>query len=637
MSLIILKTNFKSWIILMLATIHGISTECEPGWQAVGQTYCYRIGDAMLTWAAATSECNKLDSMLLRPYDQYVVQDVKQLLATSNDTRWWTGLNDISNPQIWVWDTGMYASQVEDPSIFNWIREPDDTKHLQNCAALNEQGSLTDERCSDRYRYICEYPMQGGSCLSGWLNFSGGCYLFPAGLGDPWSMLKWTDANQKCQTVLQGMTGAQGITPHLLFIETQAELNYIRYQLPLISLTSEIWWIGLTDNQTEGQFKWTDGRPIGSLAFWASEWNNLGAKERCVYTNSVGSMADFNCNKSVSYICQKENDVSSVVLPGLGCPSSWTRAGRYCYHFETTQRESWADARSICKSAGADLIKVDSFDKKSWVEAQNAMFDSGLWYWTGLNYQQAKTWRWADNSPANLTLVKWNAEPNNYKGNEACTIIRKSGKFNDVNCLIQAGYVCEYNSEDAPCSSGWLSQTVGDFTNCYYIGTDLATYDEAHARCNQQSAPFDSFLLAINTQDELTFVAQSLSAVNTMVEEFYTGLTDAGHEGLWTYDTSFNPMPADGLIPWSKSPDFPKGNENCATIIFAGSYINVACTDLNPYICEKLAYGVASKGSRLFTKFSVSSVFVLAAYFLVYGLCLHYILHVSYVLFPAFA
>ena len=42
---------------------------------------------------------------------------------------------------------------------------------------------------------------------------------------------------------------------------------------------------------------------------------------------------------------------------------------------------------------------------------------------------------------------KWHQEPNNYKGAEDCAVIFKGGTFNDVSCLIQAGFICEQNSE----------------------------------------------------------------------------------------------------------------------------------------------------------------------------------------------
>lgn len=35
--------------------------------------------------------------------------------------------------------------------------EPDDTKHLENCAAINIQATVSDEDCTERHGYICEY------------------------------------------------------------------------------------------------------------------------------------------------------------------------------------------------------------------------------------------------------------------------------------------------------------------------------------------------------------------------------------------------------------------------------------------------------------------------------------------------
>lgn len=616
----------------------AINPNCGPDWNIVGNNYCYRVSNVRMTWFKADQECKKMDSILVRVYDSSVVSDIQGMLKTSTDTRWWTGLNDQVDPNVWVFDRGSYAVTA-DISTINWIIEPDDRKHLQNCGALSMLGSVSDERCADKYNYICEYQNAGGeSCVQGWFNYSTSCYLFPATTDDQYAMLSWNDAKKRCATALQG-TSAQSQTSHLLYIESQAELNYIRHQMPSISLTSQLWWIGLTDSQIEGQFKWTDGNPVDtSLVFWAQEPNNLGGQEKCVYTNSNGSLADLNCNNQESYICMKESDTNTNILPGLGCPSAWTRAGTFCYLIETNLRKTWSDAKSACSQSGANLIKVDTLDKKSWIEMQNSIFESGLWFWTGLNYQ-SKSWHWADGSAADMKLVKWNIEPNNYKGDEACAVATKSGTFNDVNCLIKAGFICEFNTEDHPCPAGWISRNVGDQTNCYYISKTLATYDEAHAKCNQLSFPTASYLMAFSGLDELNWTLSQLQQQTSNVTEWYTGLTDKGHEGFWGFDTNWNSPPPAGLIPWTKMPRFVKGNENCVVIIFGAVYINTDCSYKQPYICERPAYGVSSSaGSRVFlSKYSLSSVFILGMYFVVYALCLHYLLHLTYVLFPAFA
>lgn len=626
-------------VLVVFFFVLGDDTKCGPDWTIVGTNYCYRLGSVKISWFDADAECKKLDATLVRPYDQTVVSDIRTLVTGSTDTRWWTGLNDIVKAGDWIFDRGGLAVSA-DLSQINWIREPDDQNHQQNCGAINIQGSVSDERCGDKNRYICEYQLPaGGSCLQGWYNFSSGCYLFPAGLDDPWSLLTWNDAKKKCSTILQN-TAASSQTAHLLYIETQDELNYIRQQMPLITLTSQLWWIGLSDSTTEGQFKWLDGSPINTnLVFWAQEPNNLGGYEKCTYTNSNGSLGDLNCTNQENYICMKENDINPNTLPGLGCPAAWTRAGHFCYLIETNTPRTWSDAQGSCQGSGASLIKMDSLDKKTWIQMQNDIFESGLWFWTGLNNLQSNQWHWTDGSNADMSLVQWNIEPNNYKGNEGCAVVMRSGGFNDVNCLIKAGFICELNSEDMPCPNGWVGRNVGDQTNCYYFSNTQATFDEAHAKCNQLSFPTTSYLMAFQGQDELNWtISQVQKLPVSNVTQWYTGLTDVGHEGFWSFDTTWNSPPPDAIIPWTKMPQFVKGNENCVAIIFGATYINTACSDKRAYICERPVYGLSSgAGSRVFLKkFSMSSPIIIGLYFIVYALCLHYMLHLTYIMIPTF-
>lgn len=40
----------------------------------------------------------------------------------------------------------------------------------------------------------------------------------------------------------------------------------------------------------------------------------------------------------------------------------------------------------------------------------------------------------------------WNAEPNDYKGQEDCATIRADGTFNDLSCTWFASPLCEVNN-----------------------------------------------------------------------------------------------------------------------------------------------------------------------------------------------
>uniref|UniRef100_A0A672K2Z2 CD209 antigen-like protein C n=1 Tax=Sinocyclocheilus grahami TaxID=75366 RepID=A0A672K2Z2_SINGR len=64
-------------------------------------------------------------------------------------------------------------------------------------------------------------------------------------------------------------------------------------------------WIGLTDIEVEGRWKWVDGSTLTSR-FWASgQPNNYkGKEEDCALIHSPG-WADFPCNDKHKWICEK--------------------------------------------------------------------------------------------------------------------------------------------------------------------------------------------------------------------------------------------------------------------------------------------------------------------------------------------
>ncbi|KAL6467035.1 hypothetical protein MHYP_G00248390 [Metynnis hypsauchen] len=62
-------------------------------------------------------------------------------------------------------------------------------------------------------------------------------------------------------------------------------------------------WIGLTDSETEGVWKWVDGSTLAT-GFWANgdPNGNLG-DEDCVVT--AKNWADYPCNHGFVWICEK--------------------------------------------------------------------------------------------------------------------------------------------------------------------------------------------------------------------------------------------------------------------------------------------------------------------------------------------
>ncbi|XP_071361295.1 CD209 antigen-like protein D [Trachinotus anak] len=130
--------------------------------------------------------------------------------------------------------------------------------------------------------------LETASCPDKWIRFGNSCYSY-------YTVKKtMSESQQFCET-----HGAQ-----LPIVSSEEE------QIFLSSFPDSIW-IGLTDEETEGLWKWVDGTKATTV-YWADgEPNNGGINqnENCVHiTKWIADIKNWNdlpCNSKLDFICEK--------------------------------------------------------------------------------------------------------------------------------------------------------------------------------------------------------------------------------------------------------------------------------------------------------------------------------------------
>uniref|UniRef100_A0A8P4GDI2 C-type lectin domain-containing protein n=1 Tax=Dicentrarchus labrax TaxID=13489 RepID=A0A8P4GDI2_DICLA len=135
-------------------------------------------------------------------------------------------------------------------------------------------------------------PKQKKTCPAGWKMFSCTCYLFSN------NSHSWEEGRQDCRE-----RGAD-----LVIIDSSEEQEFVTKNIRKDT------WIGLTDRDNEGTWKWTDGTPL-TLAYWVRGQPDSGAgdpkwgEEDCAIViagkETEGNWNDRRCEDAQKWICEK--------------------------------------------------------------------------------------------------------------------------------------------------------------------------------------------------------------------------------------------------------------------------------------------------------------------------------------------
>ncbi|KAL2098023.1 hypothetical protein ACEWY4_007230 [Coilia grayii] len=144
-----------------------------------------------------------------------------------------------------------------------------------------------------------------GRCPESWLRFNSSCYVISA------VTTTWNEGRQNCTEK----------DADLVIINSKAEQEYLN---DMVKNFKEVW-IGLSDSDNEGMWKWVDGTPLTeSLKFWKSgEPNDSNGNEDCAVLSrqtqsspkpfsvrgnpaTLQTWNDIPCYRSLPFICERK-------------------------------------------------------------------------------------------------------------------------------------------------------------------------------------------------------------------------------------------------------------------------------------------------------------------------------------------
>ncbi|KAJ1084933.1 hypothetical protein NDU88_005073 [Pleurodeles waltl] len=154
------------------------------------------------------------------------------------------------------------------------------TKVLEYIGCKNRTSA---QICSQFFYWVC--PIN-------WQMHNGKCYLFTQ------TKLSWEKSRSFCQS-------------------SQADLVIIADKMEQLFISNttktDIYWIGLTDKDQKGIWKWVNDVTFQSPKFWnCQQPDNFGAREHCVTVGADGPCGasslwnDAPCETEYKFICQKE-------------------------------------------------------------------------------------------------------------------------------------------------------------------------------------------------------------------------------------------------------------------------------------------------------------------------------------------
>ncbi|XP_041458722.1 macrophage mannose receptor 1-like isoform X2 [Lytechinus variegatus] len=413
---------------------------CQPGWIRFDNR-CYKMygiddPNQRMSWFEARDTCKAIPNTNLVTIHSHELQAFLTSKLIGTNIAMWIGLSDSIISGRFFWTDG---SSV-DYTYWN-SGEPNNYGSGEDCTEMiaieTWAGKWNDLTCDANLGFICQGVLDPNgqaptddpnSCRNGFTQYGTACYQV---LDRPYV---FSEAQEACKALGNDVSLS---SVNSWYEEAFAEtMSHTSGGDPL--------WIGFY--AVSGEYKWLDSWPVWFTAWGPSE-PSAAPGEGCVTLLPSGGWDDTNCQGLFKPLCKYSlitTPTEHPEMPGY-CPDDWTAYHDGCYKVfaQDNDRMSWPEAQFKCDQLNGSLASIHTRQEMEII--RDLMTDGRVDIWSGLRRGDSGGFEWEDATPVDYT--NWNnGEPSfaTQPGYEDCVeMYLSTGKWNDVDCLNEQGYVCE--------------------------------------------------------------------------------------------------------------------------------------------------------------------------------------------------
>ncbi|XP_070976307.1 macrophage mannose receptor 1-like [Oncorhynchus clarkii lewisi] len=511
---------------------------CKSHWTRHG-SFCYFVGPEIKTFDEAKETCKSSQSYLADVSSRLDNAFLISLVGSRPEQHFWIGLSNQNHIDFFSWTNSNRVRYT------HWNAQMPGSR--QGCVAMTTgplAGLWDVLSCTNQEKYICKHLAEGAGptpepitpvpprCHEGWFPVGSRNYCFKFFTGPREDEKTWFEARDFCRV----------IGGDLLSIHSSTDLQSMHH---VHGGTS---WIGLSAQDPNTGYAWTDGSPLSFQHWMEGEPDNYNGVESCAemrnsYWDEEGSWNDVNCEDYNNWLCEIPKGVTPLPPPNNTIPEynvtedGWLEYGGSQYYFNT-EVLAMENARHYCQQRHGDLVVINGLTENTflWKKINKEQLGS---HYIGLTVDLDRSFGWMDGSP--VVFQRWDNNQPDFKNNdENCVVMSSSmGFWHDYNCGTEMRSICERSGSPpvnstvpptAPPTGGCPPEWVRYQSKCYkLIGYRVpCTWLEARSYCQSMGAN----LASIASRREQVFLMTQMTSGAT---DLWIGLSNLNRDAfVWT-------------------------------------------------------------------------------------------------------